>query len=72
MLRRHMRAIFTDASTLGVVMGDMNLQGDSSIDGVKQFGSIGKIQHCDHHPKENYLESCYKGVHPSKKKLAFR
>ena len=53
-----MRATFTDASTLGIVMGDMNLSSEC-IDRVKQYGSIGKVQNCDHHPKEEYLLSCF-------------
>ena len=53
-----MRATFIDASTLGIVMGDTNLPSES-IDTVKQYGNIGKVQNCDHHPKEEYLLSCF-------------
>ena len=58
MLRRVMRATFADVSALGIVMDGMNLQ-QENIKGVKQLGDIGCVQDCDHHPKPEYVLSCF-------------
>ena len=58
MLQRAMRGTFTDASTLGIVMGDTNLQ-QENIEDVIRYGDIGNVQNCDHHPKAEYLKSCF-------------
>ena len=51
MLACCMRSTFADASTLGVVMGDVNI-GCEAINEVKVSGSIGAVQNCDHYPKK--------------------
>ena len=58
MLRRAMRGAFADASTLGIVMGDTNLQ-QEFIEDAKRYGDIGNVQNCDHHPKAEYLKTCF-------------
>ena len=55
MLRRCMQETFTDASTLGIVMGDTNI-GCAMIPQVISQGNIGVIQDCDHHPKRPNFE----------------
>ena len=55
MLRRCMRATFTDASTLGIVMGDTNMLCDKVEDALR-YGDIGSACVVDYHPGPVFLE----------------
>ena len=46
MLRRCMRATFTEASTLGIVMGDTNMLCDQ-VEDTLRYGDIGSARDVD-------------------------
>ena len=61
LLRRCMRATFTDASTLGILMGDTNMPCDK-IEDTLRYGDIGSAQNVDYHPRPQLLESCFSNI----------
>ena len=58
MLRRCMRATFTDDSTLGIVMGDTNMPCDQ-IEDTLRYGDIGSVHNVDYHPRPENPEACF-------------
>ena len=57
MLRRCMRATFTDVSTLGIVMGDTNMT-CGQVEDATQYGHIGSTRLVEYHPGPQLLEIC--------------
>ena len=51
-----MRATFTEASTLGIAMGDTNMLCDKVEDALR-YGDIGSARDVDYHPGPVFLES---------------
>ena len=64
MLRRCMRATFTDASTLGILMGDTNMQCDK-VEDTLRYGDMGTAQNIDYHPRPELLDSCLDAGRPA-------
>ena len=57
MLRRCMRATFTDVSTLGIVMGDTNMT-CHQVEDATQYGTVGSPHSVEYHPGPLLLEIC--------------